>query len=68
MRIIGGSYWEWKHLSWEEQLERFNRAKADYLWRHSTQAQTSEDLLYSSKLIDLSGLNHCYPMQESVLH
>ncbi|GGA36994.1 hypothetical protein GCM10007416_07450 [Kroppenstedtia guangzhouensis] len=67
MRIIGGSYREWKSLGEEEQMRLFNRAMADYHWKMS-RLNRGRQKPFASKLIDFSGLNHCYPMQETILH
>lgn len=67
MRIIAGSYREWKDLSQEEQTRLFNQAMADYHWKVSRQ-RLREQKPFTSRLIDFSGLNHCYPMQETILH
>ncbi|PTX64800.1 hypothetical protein C8P63_10116 [Melghirimyces profundicolus] len=66
MRIIGGNYRDWKCLTWKEQVERFNRAKADYYGKMAGEA--CENQPFASKLVDFSGLHHCYPMQKPILH
>ncbi|MFD1425590.1 hypothetical protein [Kroppenstedtia sanguinis] len=67
MRIIGGSYREWKSLGEEEQICLFKQAMADYHWKMS-RLDREKQKPYASRLIDFSGLNHCYPIQDKILH